>query len=137
MFYPEWSKNDVFLTEFLCSKNGNQKLVDNHLDPEEIRYAFPDFGFDSTQNFQDLNQDNDYGGKGWQKFMDCVSLYPKHERVKNYVNFINQKKIQLFEGVKLNTKNPQNQDYKRLYIEKLRDRTLLGLPQKPKDAPKL
>ncbi len=26
--------------------------------------------------------------------MDCVSMFPKYERVKNYIEFVNQKKVQ-------------------------------------------
>jgi hypothetical protein len=28
-------------------------------------------------------------GAGWRKFMECVSLFPKYERVKNYIDFVN------------------------------------------------
>jgi hypothetical protein len=40
-----------------------------------------------------VSEVEDFRGAGWRKFMDCVSQYPKHERVKNYITFVNQKKI--------------------------------------------
>jgi hypothetical protein len=30
---------------------------------------------------------------GWGKIMDCVKIYPQFERVRNYIDFIHEKKI--------------------------------------------
>lgn len=79
------------------SRNGNPNLVTQKIDPDEIGYAQPDFGFDtqlSFDYFDNQSEDQDFQGTGWNKFKDCVSMFPKYERVKNYINFINQKKIQ-------------------------------------------
>lgn len=103
-FYPEWSKNDSYLTEFLCSKNGNPELVDTRLDPDDIKCSYPDFGYDQILSFSgDENDEDAYKGSGWRRFMDCVSVNPKFERVRNYVNFVNQKKIQKLSEVQGNS----------------------------------
>jgi hypothetical protein len=49
----------------------------------------PDFGFN---NYLDFGKENDQLF-GWTKFMDCVNIFPKHERVQNYIAFINEIKI--------------------------------------------
>lgn len=40
--------------------------------------------------------------RNWRIFMDCVLKNPSNERVKNYIEFIHQKKIDL-----INKKLPQ------------------------------
>ena len=54
-------------------------------------YARPDFGFNDYMSFED--NDENCGINGWKSFLDCFSLVPKYERVKNYIEFIHDKKI--------------------------------------------
>jgi hypothetical protein len=63
------------------------QLIEERLDPDSVEFGQPDFGFDSTVNFEWNNEES--ADKGWRRFMDCVSLFPKHERVKNYIEFVN------------------------------------------------
>ena len=44
-------------------------------------------------SFEDTD-DLPMGMNAWSKFLDCFSLVPKYERVKNYIEFIHEKKIQ-------------------------------------------
>ena len=103
IFYPQsFKKSDELLTEFRILNSGNPSLSQARLDPEEMGFAQPDFGFESNLNFAQNTSPN-----GWQRFLDCISKFPKHEMLKNYVNFVNQKKImrlndQLFKKAKKN-----------------------------------
>lgn len=89
--------DDHYLTEFLVAQHGNEVLMDqSKLDPDEVGFLQPDFGFDG--NFA-CHQDEDVteetlGKQNWKKLIDIVSLFPKHERVKNYISFVNKRKIQ-------------------------------------------
>ena len=85
--------HDEFLTEFLVTKEGNKSLGDTKLDPDDVGYSQPDFGFNYDLDFEQV-KDNEVSGAGWRRFMDCVSVSPKYERVKNYIDFVNTKKIQ-------------------------------------------
>ena len=63
-------KEDLVLTEFLSSHKGNE-MVDK-LDPSNLEYSVPDYGFN---NFLEFADDEENGGVfGWRKFMDCVSM---------------------------------------------------------------
>ena len=73
------------------SKNGNASLVNDKLDPDNIGFNQPDFGFDYDFDFEE-NQSSG-AQRGWKRFMDTMSIFPKYERVKNYIDFVNQKKI--------------------------------------------
>lgn len=125
-FYPEWSTNDEYVTEFLCSRDGNPRLTDTNLDPDIIKYSYPDFGYDGILSFSE-NEDSDegYKGSGWRKFMDCVSIQPKFERVKQYINFVNQKKIEKLTEQQENTSQGKSKisekEDKRSMIDKMRD----------------
>jgi hypothetical protein len=41
----------------------------------------PDFGFNTNLAFEEFEE----GLFGWRKFMDCVSVSPRFERVQNYI----------------------------------------------------
>lgn len=56
-------------------------------------FARPDFGFNDYMSFE--QGDEAFSAlNGWKKFMDCFSLVPKYERVKNYIEFIHEKKME-------------------------------------------
>jgi hypothetical protein len=44
-------------------------------------------------NFDYSIPEEEFNGVGWRKFMNCISSDPKNERVKNYIDFVNHKKI--------------------------------------------
>lgn len=62
-------------------------MCKERLNVDEIGYQMPDFGF--NYNFSFVLEDEKLQGAGWRKFMDCVSIFPKYERVKNYIDFVN------------------------------------------------
>ena len=75
IFYPQsFKKSDELLTEFRITNSGNPSLSQERLDPEEMGFAQPDFGFESNLNFA-----QNASTKGWQRFLDCISIFPKHE----------------------------------------------------------
>ena len=93
-YYPRpkyLKKADHLLTEFLVSKNGNPVLSTERLDPDSLGFNQPDFGFDYDFDFDDAQTTGSQ--RGWQRFMDTLAVFPKYERVKNYIDFVNQKKI--------------------------------------------
>ena len=57
-----------------------------------MKYNRPDFGFNDYMIF-DEDSKVDSKPNGWQKIMDCVKIYPQFERVRNYIDFIHEKKI--------------------------------------------
>jgi hypothetical protein len=65
------------------------------LDPDSMDYTFPDFGFNNELEFEEGDEDG--AVFGWRKFMDCVAIDPKYERVQNYISFINDKKWTIFQ----------------------------------------
>lgn len=54
-------------------------------------FARPDFGFNDYLTFE---QPSSGGSHSWKKFMDCFAIVPKYERVKNYIEFVNNKKVE-------------------------------------------
>lgn len=90
-FFPNTFSKDEFLAEFMVSKKGNPLITDCKLDPDNLGFPQPDFGFDYDFDF-DENSLTD-NARGWKRFMDTMSVFPKYERIKNYIDFVNQKKI--------------------------------------------
>ena len=71
-----------------------------------MEFTFPDFGFNNELEFEE--RDDDGAVLGWRRFMDCVSMAPKYERVQNYIGFINDKKWKIFQ--KQQMKKGKNSD---------------------------
>lgn len=92
-YYPELFSKDLLVTEFACGYRG-KKFMDK-LDPDSMDYTFPDFGFNNELEFEEGDEDG--AVFGWRKFMDCVAIDPKYERVQNYISFINDKKWTIFQ----------------------------------------
>lgn len=90
-FYPELVNNDPIYAEFTVEFKRNE-MAQGVLNPDTMPYARPDFGFNDYMSFDEI--DFNAGMNGWRKFLDCFSLVPKYERVKNYIEFIHDKKIQ-------------------------------------------
>ena len=44
--------HDEFLTEFLVTREGNKSLGDAKLDPDDVGYSQPDFGFNYDLDFE-------------------------------------------------------------------------------------
>jgi len=61
------------------------------LDPAEIGYGYPDFGY--NMEFDYNIPEEEFEGSGWRRFMSAISPNPKNERIKNYIEFVNHKKI--------------------------------------------
>lgn len=92
-YYPGLLSKDLLVTEFACGQNG-KKFMDK-LDPDSMEFTFPDFGFNNELEFE---EGDEYGAVfGWRKFMDCVAIEPKYERVQNYISFINDRKWKIFQ----------------------------------------
>ena len=92
-YYPELFSKDLLVTEFACGYRG-KKFMDK-LDPDSMDYTFPDFGFNNELELEEGDEDG--AVFGWRKFMDCVAIDPKYERVQNYISFINDKKWTIFQ----------------------------------------
>ena len=61
------------------------------IQPENVEYMYPDFGFDNDMTFLDDITTN-YSSP-WRFFMDYVTTFPKFERPKNYIMHINTLKF--------------------------------------------
>jgi len=77
------------------------------LDPDKIGFKQPDFGFNGELDFEALGANYSNERSNWLKFMNCVSMFPKHERVKNYIDFCNRRKEERIAAAK--TLNPVNE----------------------------
>lgn len=76
-------------------QTGNQDLITERLDPAEMEFSMPDWGYNQTFHFEGGPEtDDDFKGAGWRKFLDCVTKSPKNERAKNYIEFLTQKKLE-------------------------------------------
>ena len=80
---------DEYVLEFNLDMQ-RDRIAQHKLSPEAMRFAKPDFGFNDGLMFSTEEEDSE---NMWIKFLDCFSLTPKYERVKNYVDFIHSKKI--------------------------------------------
>ena len=96
MLYKNTVKQkDEFYKEFCLTKRGNKHIFDNKLDPDKLKFSYPDFGYNADFNFKESEQEQtDIEGTGWRRLLGCISTNPKNERVINYINYVNQAKIQ-------------------------------------------
>ena len=77
--YPHMLVKDKIYTEF--SVKNLAQCLDEVMDPSTLPYKMPDFGFNTNLAFEEFEE----GLFGWRKFMDCVSVSPRFERVQNYI----------------------------------------------------
>ncbi len=90
-YFPDLANKDEYITEFTVEANRSD-IIQKKLDPDSIKYNRPDFGFNDYMIF-DEDSKVDAKHNGWVKIMDCVKIYPQFERVRNYIDFIHEKKI--------------------------------------------
>ena len=87
------SQEDAFLYSFLKKDFGDPfkgKLVN----PDKLKYSSPDFGFDNFLNFDqvDMSKAGEFS-PGWRLLQDYSSPFPRYERLKNYINCVNEEKF--------------------------------------------
>jgi hypothetical protein len=76
------------ITEFTVDYHKTPK-VDQRLNSDYVKFKRPDFGFNDYMTFDE----NEYDAlSGWNKLIPLLSIFPKYERVNNYINFIQEKK---------------------------------------------
>jgi len=83
----EQRRKDNFLRDFLVMQESNP--FEAQLDPESTNYMFPDFGFNNGLHFSDFEGFHN----PWKLFSDYVRPFPKFERLKNYIDFVNKCKV--------------------------------------------
>ena len=72
------------ITEFTVDYQKSAR-ADTKLNPDYVKYKRPDFGFNDYMTFNE----NEYNAlSGWNKLIPLLSIFPKYERVNNYINFI-------------------------------------------------
>ena len=84
------SKDDPLLYQFF-QKDYGDPFEGKEIDPDEMKYQCPDFGFDNNLIFEEKNQIGHYSAN-WKFFMDYASLFPRFERLANYIQFIKTQK---------------------------------------------
>ena len=62
------------------------------IDPDELEFNFPDFGFDNELTF--IEYENTAAGTShyWKFFGDYSAPFPKFQRLKNYIKFVTDRK---------------------------------------------
>ena len=75
------------------------------IDPDNVTFQNPDFGFNNDLIFEDSSN---YGkfSSNWKYIMDYTTLFPRFERVSNYIQHVNEQKT-LAEFKKYRNANPK------------------------------
>lgn len=95
MFYPDMAdvlKSDRQLFEFLQQDSGDP-FEGKEIDPDNMTFQNPDFGFNNSLIFEDITPNNGKYSSSWKYIMDYTTLFPRFERVTNYIQFVNQTKL--------------------------------------------
>ena len=98
-FFPDLVHPDEYVTQFRFESRANDQLGTSKLTPKMMKYKRPDFGFNDDMVFENVDHEYDIGDQplykqaGWRKFMDAIAVFPQNERVKNYIDFIHNKKL--------------------------------------------
>ena len=71
-----------------------------------MEFQNPDFGFNNDLIFEDNSQAFSKYSSNWKYIMDQITLFPRFERVKNYIQFVNEQKT-LDEFKKYSKSNPK------------------------------
>ena len=93
VFYPDMSKVsklDPLLYQFF-QKDYGDPFEGKEIDPDEMVYQCPDFGFDNNLIFEEKNSIGQYSAN-WKFLMDYASPFPRFERLANYIQFIKTQK---------------------------------------------
>ena len=77
------------LYNFLLQDYGDP-FGDAKIDPDEVEYQNPNFGFNNYLIFEGEQQrivgaDGSSLSSNWKFFMDYSSVYPRYERLKHYI----------------------------------------------------
>ena len=62
------------------------------LEPEEMEYNFPDFGFNNELTFLESEPGQNGMSSYWRFFGDYMAPFPKFQRLKNYIKFVTDRK---------------------------------------------
>lgn len=95
IFFPdlaELCKKDLVLGKFLAQDSADP-FKGQPIDPDNIEYQCPDFGFENHLNFALDDEDEQLKGNfsgNWKFLMDYASPFPRFERLKNYIQFVNE-----------------------------------------------
>ena len=100
------SKSDELLFKFL-QKDFGDPFMGEPIDPDQMDYSCPDFGFDNYMIFDDKSKVGLFSSL-WKYLMDYAAPFPRYERLKNYIEFVNEQKLQnlLNENTRKNSKYP-------------------------------
>ena len=85
-------REDEYLAEFLARAEGDPFANMTQIEPEEMEYNFPDFGFDNELTFVDSDQSVGGYSVYWKFFGDYMAPFPKFQRLKNYIKFVTERK---------------------------------------------
>ena len=124
-YFPELKGKDSFVAEFTCCQPLTDIYNQRKLEPDEMKYKRPDFGFNDRLTYTPVDEADvekeTYQGEGWRKFLDCIKIKPQNERVRNYIDFIHKKKLDnLRSSMPPSTKNNSLQTMSTLDIEVLK-----------------
>ena len=64
------------------------------IDPDKMEFQSPDFGFNNHLIFEDNSGHCGKYSSNWKYIMDYATLFPRFERVTNYITFVNSKKLE-------------------------------------------
>ena len=97
MFYPDIARmkqHDKNLYDFL-KKDFGDPFGGKMIDPDDVDFQSPDFGFNNDLIFEDNSNDGTQQySSNWKYIMDYAMPFPKFQRVSNYIQFVNNKKFQ-------------------------------------------
>ena len=87
-------QEDHYLYSFLGRDYGDPFKGQIIMDPDKMEYSSPDFGFDNFLCFDNVKESKpgDFSS-GWRLLQDYSSPFPRYERLKNYINCVNEEKF--------------------------------------------
>ena len=113
IFYPDMAdvnKKNKMLYSFL-QKDYGDPFGDAKIDPDQVDHQNPDFGFNNYLIFEGESKgiargDGTNFSNSWKFFMDYTAFEPKYERLKHYIEFINEQKYNEMEKKLAGGKRP-------------------------------
>ena len=85
-------REDEYLAEFLAKADGDPFANQTQIEPEEMEYNFPDFGFNNELTFVESEPGENGMSSYWRFFGDYMAPFPKFQRLKNYIKFVTERK---------------------------------------------
>ena len=97
ILFPDLSekkRQDEYLAEFLAKAEAGEELTSGAkmIDPDELEYNFPDFGFDNELTFIEFEPNGAGTSNYWKFFGDYSAPFPKFQRLRNYIKFVTDRK---------------------------------------------